>query len=327
MKEEPARPRASLGHVPTNGVSRRNFVKTAATLAAVAATLPFEPMLDGKASIAEAAPAGNGNGSATSAAANRANDCFNYRKNMALAEKVDVGPQADNGDASTFTDFSCSYSKGLPHDSLGVPNALAMTRLKNAFATGKPSDFSNIIVGTPGGGPNSKLNGPQVALALDLEGMDSHATIIPPAPRVASAQTAAEQVEHYWGALLADVPFTEYATNPLVGQAVADMNNLSFLSSPANNQFPYPVTRQNLFRGQFLPADGNVMGPYVSQFMVQPTLYGSQFLSQQHQTFLPDGGGGGNFMTSVAEYQLVQNGGDSGLHLAFDLTPRYHRNG
>jgi hypothetical protein len=113
-----------------------------------------------------------------------------------------------------------------------------------------------------------------------------------------------------------------------VGDAVTDMNNMSFLSTAANNQFPYPVTRQNLFRGQFVPGDGNVLGPYVSQFMVQPTFYGSQRLSQQHQTFLPEGvGGGANFMTSVSEYQLVQNGGDSGRHLAFDPTFRYHRNG
>jgi len=208
-----------------------------------------------------------------------------------------------------------------------VPNAAAFLSLKNAISTGNFSDFANIGVGTPGGDGNSKLNGPQAALAFDLEGLDSHATVIPSAPSVASAQTAAEQVEHYWAALLADVPFTDYATNALVGDAVTDMNAMSFLSSAGNNQFPYPVTRQNLFRGQFVPGDGNVQGPYVSQFMVQPTFYGSQLLSQQHQTFLPEGGGGSNFMTSVAEYQLVQNGGNSGRSLAFDPTFRYHRDG
>jgi hypothetical protein len=61
--------------------------------------------------------------------------------------------------------------------------------------------------------------------------------------------------------------------------------------------------------------------------MVQPTFYGSQFLSQQHQTFLPVGGGGSEYMTSVSEYQLIQNGGNSGRTLAFDPTFRYHRNG
>jgi len=302
------------------GVSRRNFVKTAATIAAVAASVPLEPLLGGKESVADAA-------SGNSSSANRMNDCFNYRKNMALAERNNVGTQADNGDAARFSDFSGSYSKALLHDNLGVPNAAAWLSLRSAFASSNPVDFANIIVGTPGGGANSKLNGPQLALAFDLEGLDSHGTVIPPAPSVASAQTAAEQVEHYWAALLADVPFTEYATNSLAGEAVADMNNLSFLGSAANNQFPYPVTRQNLFRGQFVAGDGNVKGPYVSQFMIQPTSFGAQPLDQKYQTFLPVGGGGSDYMTLVSEYQTIQNGGDPGRNLAYDPVFRYVRNG
>ncbi len=300
--------------------TRRKFLGTlgAATLATGA--IGVKPFLGGKETVAEAA---NGN----SDSAVRANASFNYRKSMSQAEKIDIGVQLDNGDAARFTDFSGSYSKALLHDSLGVPNAAAWLSLSNAFKNGSHLDFENIIVGTPGGGGNSKLNGPQVALAFDLQGLDSHATVIPPAPSVASAQTAAEQVEHYWSALLADVPFTEYATDPLVGQAVADMNNLSFLSSSANTQFPYPLTRQNLFRGQFVQGDGNVQGPYVSQFMVQPTFYGAQPLSQQYQTFLPAGVGGSDYMTTVSEYQLVQNGGESGRQLTFDPTFRFVRGG
>jgi len=303
--------------------SRRRFISqvTVAGAATVAAaTIPLEPLFGTQKSVAKAA---NGN----SGAVNRANDCFNYRKNMAQAQKINIGVQPDNGDASRFTDFSGSYSKALLHDSLGVPNAAAFASMRTAFNTGKTADFANIIVGTPGGGGNSKLNGPQGSLAFDLEGVDSHCTIIPPSPGVASAQTAAEQVEHYWGALLADVPFTDYATNALAGQAVADLNNMSFVSSPANNQFPYPVTRQNLFRGQFVPGDGNVKGPYISQFMIQPTFFGAQPMDQKYQTFLPVGGGGTNYMTSVSEYQLVQNGGDSGRPIAYDPTFRYVRNG
>jgi hypothetical protein len=317
MATKPDLPRSNA---KTKKVSRRTFVKGVATIATVAAAVPLEPIIGGKGSVAEASVVDYNS-------ANRANASFNYRKSMAQAEKINIGGQSDNGDTARFTDFSCSFSKSLLHDGLGVPNAAAMLSLKNALASGNHADFENIGVGTLGGGPNSKLNCPQLALAFDLQGLDSHATVIPAAPRIDSAQTAAEQVEHYWASLVADVPFTEYSTNPLVGQAVADMNSMSFLGSAANNQFPYPVTRQNLFRGQFIPGDGNVQGPYVSQFMVQPTFFGSQFLSQQHQTFLPEGGGGANFMTSIAEYQLIQNGGDSGRHLAFDPTFRYHRNG
>ena len=305
----------------TSKVSRRKFFgklsSAAIGAAAIGATLPF---VDEKSAAVFAA---NGNNEAPG----RMNDCFNYRKNAALAQRVNVGVQQDNGDAARFTDFSGSYSKALLHNSLGVPNAAAFVSLRNAMTTGNQADFANIIVGTPGGGGNSKLNGPQVALAFDLEGLDSHACVIPAAPSVVSAQTAAEQVEHYWAALLRDVPFTEYGTNALVGQAVADMNNLSFLASAANKETPYPVTRQNLFRGKFVAGDGNVKGPYISQFMIQPTYYGSQPLSQQHQTYLPVGGGGTDYMKTVGEYQFIQNGGDSGLPIAYDSTPRYLRNG
>ena len=34
------------------------------------------------------------------------------------------------------------------------------------MTSGSQADFNNIIMGTPGGGGNSKLNGPQGALAI-----------------------------------------------------------------------------------------------------------------------------------------------------------------
>jgi hypothetical protein len=300
--------------------SRRRFLgklgKTAAGAAAASVAAPF---LSGKAGTVEAAGSSDVPG--------RMNDCFNYRKNAAIDMRVNVGAQSGNGDLARYTDYSGIYSKGLMHDALGIPNSASAASLLRAFQTGQHTDFNSIIVGTPGGGPNSKLNGPQMALAFDLQGMDSHATVIPAAPSVASAQTAAEQVEHYWGSLLCDVPFAEYDTDPLVGAAVADMNKMSFLASSANKEFPYPVTRQNLFRGQFLSGDGNVKGPYVSQFMVQPTYYGVQFLDQKYRTCLPDGSGGSNYMTTEAEYQFIQNGGDSGRTLVHDTVPRHVRSG
>lgn len=256
------------------------------------------------------------------ASSTRANEAFNYRKRMAQNEKINVGTQPGNGDEQRFSDFSGNFSKALTHDALGIPNAAAYLSLKRALASGDHDDFGQVLVGTPGGGGNSKLNGPQGALAFDLEGLDSHATVIPPAPGVASAQTAAEQVEHYWAAILRDVPFADYGTTPLVGQAVADMNSLSYVNSPANNQMPRPVTRQNLFRGQIVTGDGNVKGPYVSQFMVQPAYYGAQLLDQRYQTHLP----GQEFMTSVGTYQNIQNGGASEGPVVFDPTQRYIRN-
>jgi hypothetical protein len=295
-------------------VSRRNFVGAGA---AAAAAIPLQPVLGTKSAALEASVVPYNDDT-------RAAASYVYRLATAGAERIDVGVQPDNGDARRFTDFSCMYSKALLHDALGVPNKAAVHSLIHAMRTGAHSDFQNILVGTPGGGPNSKENGPQGGLAFDLEGLDSHATVIPPAPSVASAQTAAEAVEHYWGALLRDIPFTEYASNSLVVQAVADMNKLSFVKGGGDQQYPVPVTPQNLFRGQVVSGDGNVQGPYVSQFLLQPAFFGAQPLSQQYQTFLA--GSANEFMTSVNEYQLVQNGGDSGRKLTFD-SPRFILNG
>jgi len=305
---------------PNTSPARRKFLGQAGAAALAVGAVGLKPALGGKESAAAAA---QGSGSGSSAAPNRANDSFNYRMKMAQDEKFSAGRQADNGDLARYTDFSGVYTKGLAHDALGVPSAASVRSLLKAFQTGKHSDFNAVIVGSPGGGGNSKLNGPQVALAFDLQGMDSHATVIPAAPAVASAQTAAEAVEHYWGGILRDVNFTDYATSPLVAQAVADMNSLSFVNSPANDQIPKPVTPQNLFRGQFVPGDGNVLGPYISQFMLQPTNYGAQHLDQRYQTFQPNQ----EFMTSVAAYQNIQNGGPDEAPIQYDPTPRYVRNG
>jgi hypothetical protein len=305
------------------GPNRRQFlggVSGIATAAATVGVIGLEPLLGRKESVADASVVPYVPGS-------REGESFEYRTDTATSERINVGQPPDNGDATRFTDFSGSYSKALKHDALGVPNAASWLSLKHALTTGEFSDFEKILVGTPGGGPNSKNNGPQGALAFDLEGLDSHATIIPPAPSVASAQTAAEEVEHYWAALLRDVPFSEYPTNALAVQAAADMNGLSFVNSSANVEYPTPVTPSNLFRGQIVTDDGNIQGPYVSQFLVQPTFLGAQFLRQQYQVFLPAGGGGADYMTSVSEYQLVQSGGSSGRTLIFDPTFRYIRNG
>lgn len=302
------------------GPNRRQFMGGVSAVAAAAATLGaigLEPLVGGKNSSAKASvvsyPVGR-----------RADASLRYRTETARAEDINVPEQPDNGDSKRFTDFSGNYSKALAHDALGVPNLASYQSLIFALTNREFSDFQNIIVGTPGGGPNSKLLSPSAALAFDLEGLDSHATVIPPAPSVASAQTAAEQVEHYWAALLRDVPFNDYPGSALAAKAVADMNSLSFLKSHKNFEYPFPLTPQNLFRGQIFNGDGNVLGPYVSQFMVQPTFLGVQPLSQQYKTFLA--GISNDFMTNPSVFQLIQDGGASGS-LSFDPTLRYVRNG
>jgi hypothetical protein len=311
-KEDPITPNTGKSQV-----SRRKFVKGAATLAAAAATVPLKPLLGGPGSTADAS-------TIPYESNKRTNDSFLYRRRVAQENKIDIGVLPDNGDRARYKDFSALHSKALAHNGLGVPNQVSMQSLLDALEAESFEALQNVIVGTPGGGPNSRLNGPASSFAFDLEGLDSHAFVIPPpSPTVRSAQTATEQVEHYWAALLRDVPFTEYGSNPLVAEAVADLNSRSFLQGGGANQWPLPVTPQNLFRSRVAATnDGNLKGPYLSQFMLQPTSFGSQPLDQKHNTFAANQ----DFMINFSSYQNVQNGGPSGNPIA-DPTRRFIRNG
>jgi hypothetical protein len=250
----------------------------------------------------------------------RAKESLDYRINVAKAENIDIGVLPGNGDEARFTDHSAIWTKSLLHDDLQIVNGASYKSFIKGLTSGKFADFEKIIMGNPGGKNfTGTLNGPQAALAFDLEGLDSHAIKIPPAPSVASAQTAAEAVEHYWAALLRDVSFVDYPSNPIAAQAVKDMNSLSFLGSAQNREFPYPVTAKNLFRGQIAPGDGCVQGPYLSQFLVQPSMLGAQPLSQKLQCFLPKQ----DFMTDVDEFKRIQNGQVPKDSLAFDNEYRF----
>jgi hypothetical protein len=300
--------------------SRRSFLGKAGGLTAFALAstiVPLEPLLGGKDSQATASVISYKDNT-------RANDAYYFRRQTANDEHIDLPVPPDNGDAARFSDHSGTWTKCLAHDDLGIVNQNSYTSFVNALSSGKFSDFENIIVGNPGGtNVTAQLNGPQTSLAFDLEGLDSHATSIPPAPSVISAQTADEEVELYWAALLRDIAFTDYTANSLAQQAATELNNLSYIKSTSNDEFPYPVTPQNLFRGRIVANDGNVQGPYLSQFLVQPTFFGAQPISQMYQTFLS----GQNFLTTVAEYKNVQNGFPPSVSLAFDSTFRHLRAG
>jgi hypothetical protein len=300
--------------------SRRSFLGKAGGLGAVAAAstlVPLQPLLGGKGSRAEASVIGYKDKT-------RAASSLAYRAAVAASEAIDLGVLHDNGDAARFTDHSGSWSKALQHDSLGIVNQASWVSFTKALTSGKFVDFENIIVGNPGGANGTAtLNGPLGAYAFDLEGLDSHATNIPPAPSVTSAQSAAEEVEHYWAALLRDTPLEEYATSSLAAQAAADLNTMTYIRSSANNIYPSPVTPQNLFRGQGYIGDGNVHGPYLSQLLLQPTFYGAQPLDQMLQTFLP----GQDFLTDVTEYQRVQNGFAPAFTVQHDPVFRFLRDG
>ena len=308
-----------------NDQSRRSFLGKiglgGATAAALAVGVSLEPLVAGKDGEAEASVVNYGSH-------RRAMASCSYRTDTAGQERIDNGELPDNGDARRFTDFSGSWSKCLPHTSLGIVNRASWLSLSHALQIGRFSDFQNIQVGNPGGpGFTGTLNGPMGGLAFDLEGLDAFATVIPPAPSVTSAQTAAELVEHYWGALLRDVAFENYSTSSLAAQACADLNSMSYIRSQNNVEFPYPVTPQNLFRGQIVPGDGSVQGPYLSQFLMQPTFMGAQPMNQQMRRFLSVSEGGADYLTDPVEYLNVESGFPPSFSVQVDPIFRHIRMG
>ncbi len=228
------------------------------------------------------------------------------------------GEEQDYCNESGFPNFIANYSKGLPHNGLGEVDPAAYYSLITALKSGKAEDFEAIALGG-----NRKLVSPQAGLAFDLQGLDSHAATMPPAPRLDSAENSGEAVELYWMALLRDIPFTEFDRNPEIAAAAEDLSKLSDFRGPKAVRYCREgaiaaVTPNTIFRGIF---PGDEVGPYLSQFLLKEIPYGSLTISQRQQTVLP----GINYMTDYNTWLSVQNGGLTGTD-AFDSTPRYIRN-
>src|SRR5437667_11399179 len=95
-------------------------------------------------------------------------------------------------------------------------------------------------------------------------------------------------------ALLRDVPFTDYATNATALQACAELTSLSGFQGPRING---QVTPQTLFRGF---TAGDVIGPYISQFLLQKVCFGALPLRQQYATYQPSMDSMVDFPSSLA---------------------------
>ncbi|WP_316520084.1 vanadium-dependent haloperoxidase [Kitasatospora brasiliensis] len=198
-----------------------------------------------------------------------------------------------NGEETSLPGRLGSYSKGLPHNDLGEVDGQAYNLMLKALASGKPADFEAI----PMAGERKQL-GPQGGLAYDLAGPDFAKLVVPPAPRMDSAHVAAEMAELYWMGLLRDVKFTDFEDSALAAAAAADLSTYSDGRMPKQAG---KVTPHALFRGQ-TPAD--LVGPYISQFLLRPVQYGTLRVPQLHDTVQP----GVDFGTEFGEWLALQRG-------------------
>jgi len=223
--------------------------------------------------------------------------------------------QVNNGEENSFP-FVANFSKGLPHEADGqvVPSAYRL--LLRAVSTGRPEDFERIPLGTVKG---RKLVNPQAGLAFDVEGPDAQGLTIAPAPRIDRPQNSAEMAELYWMALARDVNFTDFAADPVVAAAAADLtSNFTDFRGPKDGGAVTPAT---LFRGD---TPGDLVGPYVSQFLFGAIPYGTLLVQQLQRTVPP----GVDFLTTFPDWLAAQNGADippnapSPTDLRYIQTPR-----
>jgi membrane-associated phospholipid phosphatase len=210
--------------------------------------------------------------------------------------RVPVPPHPNNGDEIAHPSGIGNFTKGFPHDpnQFGEVDPSAYTAYLAAVKTGLLADFDALTMGG-----TEKLVDPQSGIAFDPEALDQSQFAIPPFDTLSSPGLAAQMIEVYWQALLRDVPFTNYDTDATITPAVAELNSLPAFTGP---KIGGAVTAQSLFRG-FTPSD--LIGPYVSQFFLQPFTIGVMpFVG--YQTTLP-----GDFVTNLASWMNLQNGAPS----------------
>jgi membrane-associated phospholipid phosphatase len=285
----------------TPTASRRSFLNTAAW---TAGAIGLSPLLKSPGTTAEAA---------TTFGRQRAIQAFTIRKQAALDEFFErLVSHPNNGDEQRYANKIGNYSKGLVHNAVGEVDLGSYNSYLAAIRGGRPRDFEDIILGG-----TTRLTNPQAGLAFALEGIDAGNTFEPPSPALASRERAAEAVENYWMALLRDVPFSEYATSQLALDACEELSGLRAFAGPRINR---RVTPQTLFRGF---TAGDLVGPYVSQFLLQPVNLGPLPMTQTYTTYQP----GVDYMTDASSWLAVQNGQGPFAAPGHDSQLRFLRNG
>jgi len=301
--------------------SRRGFLghltKGAIAAAAVGA-VGAKPFLDEKSSEVAAQKA-----KLLPSTLARAIAARDYRINTAIDNfnETYIGPRPDNGDEALYASQSyfASYTKGLPHHNNGEVDPPAYQALLTAVNSGNPADFNAI---PRGANPFRGQVSPQSGFAFDLEGKDAFSYIQPPAPAFASREEAAEIAENYWMALLRDVPFNTYATNPIAIDAAADLT--LFGADFKGPKVGGVVTPNTLFRGN---TPGDVTGHWMSQFWFLDANFGSNGISQQIRTVHGLADGGQDYMTDFDSWLAVQQGAVQGPDIYDTGHLRYMRNG
>jgi membrane-associated phospholipid phosphatase len=216
-----------------------------------------------------------------------------------------------NGDDQRYATRFASFTKGLPHNDAGEVDAAAYKALVTAIMANDATAIGRV----PLGGALQFVN-PRAAHAYAMCGVDPDRVGLPAPPAFASAEAAANMVELYWQARLRDVPFDQWPVHPAAADASADLSRLTAYRGPKSGGHVVPAV---LFRGT---TDGDLAGPYVSQFLYGRVPQGVYTLEQKFRVPVS----GGDYLTSHDEWLAIQRGG-AGVRIERLATPRYMTTG
>jgi hypothetical protein len=266
----------------------------------------------------------------------RDNEAFEVRKDAAqLAKNRRGSSHPKNGEEEDYENknYIASYSKGLKHDDNGEVDPIEYKKLLKALKTGKQEDFNEIELPAISEMKEAVLlTNPQAGFAYDLEGPDSHDLGIRKAPRINDPEAAGEMAELYWMALCRDVPFMDFDNNTLIADAVSDLSSNSNYSDFPHQEVGFltdlgddlgdrifskkfepmvngVINNNTIFRGI---TRGDIVGPYISQFLWMDVPWGAQKLEQiQHPLRLYDINNSQQGMDYLMDYKTwlaIQNG-------------------
>src|SRR5215472_11886340 len=299
---------------PKPGTTRRELLKIGSVIAAAGTAVPLL-RFDTPAWASKDRP---GQKVGERAPDDRLRESYDLRVDAAKLElEQGAVPHPANADEALFPNGIASFTKGLPHDQLGETDVRIYQDYLITLSAGSQAALETLTLGG-----KVPLVNPLAGLAFDLEGADSHQLAIPPAPSFSSAERAAEMVEVYWQAVLRDLPFSEYPTNPIAQVAAAELSALAAFTGPRDSQGK--VTGATLFRG-FTP--GDLIGPYVSQLLLKSFSYGAAVIGAGYKTELPLAQGGSDYLITFADWLACQNGTVPAAVVHPDPTPRFPRLG
>jgi hypothetical protein len=193
-----------------------------------------------------------------------------------------------------------------------------------------------------------KLTNPLGGRAYDLEGFDTRAVTIPPAPSFDSETTAAEMAELYWMAVLRDTPFQVFDglqngdfRRQFVEWAIDDLKRYSLFSRNIDEKTLFRADLRTLVKQDGTPYftdqgfEGVSDGPFVSQFLLRGTnepnfavpqdgivALGTYRLNQRQRTVVKNV----DFLQNIMDWRRVQNGDRSPIGTdVFDPVRRFIR--